>query len=391
MGLARVRGDCKHGAAFATDHDSRCSSDYHVHMDKDWPIASGRGANIRPLSRFESTQRVLALDVIDLDADDIETLRHPATEFLADRSRSVVTENDSPDVGFRFSLNPYRGCEHGCSYCYARPTHEYLGYDAGLGFETKIVVKHDAPRLFRAFLARDSWAPEPIALSGVTDPYQPCEREFRLTRRCLEVAAAAHQPMSIITKNALVLRDLDLLAPMAADGLVHVNISITSLDTALGRAMEPRASAPSARLRAVKELSSAGVPVRVLVAPVVPGLTDSEVPAILAAAKEAGAKAAGYVLLRLPLAVAPVFMEWLERTFPDRKGRIEGRIRQMRGGRLNDAEFGRRMSGTGELAEQIGKVFEVFAQRLGLNGGLPLYNCSRFHPPPDAAGQGRLF
>jgi len=360
-------------------------------MDNNRPIAAGRGSNLRPPSRFESTQRVLALDVVDLDAEDIDALRHPATEFLPDRTRSVVTENDSPDVGFRFSLNPYRGCEHGCSYCYARPTHEYLGFDAGLGFETKIVVKHDAARLFRAFLARDSWVPEPIALSGVTDPYQPCEREFRLSRGCLEVAAQAHQPMSLITKSALVLRDLDLLAPMAAAGLVHVNISVTTLNPALGRVMEPRASSPSARLRAVRELTESGVPVRVLVAPVVPGLTDSEIPAILSAAKEAGAKAAGYVLLRLPLAVAPVFLEWLGRHFPDRKDRVEGRIRAMRAGRLNDAEFGRRMSGTGEMADQIGKVFEVFVRRLGLDGGLPPYNCSQFHPPPDAAGQGRLF
>lgn len=375
----------------AIDPDTSWPPDYNVRVDKDRPIAAGRGSNLRPPSRFENTQRVLALDVIDLDAEDIETLRHPATEFVPDRTKTVVTENDSPDVGFRYSLNPYRGCEHGCSYCYARPTHEYLGFDAGLGFETKIVVKHDAPRLFRAFLSRDSWLPEPIALSGVTDPYQPCEREFRLTRRCLEVAAAAYQPMSIITKSALVRRDLDLLTPMAAAGLVHVNISITSLNPALARAMEPRAASPSARLRVVRELSAAGVPVRVLVAPVVPGLTDSEIPGILAAAQEAGAGAAGYTLLRLPLAVAPVFMEWLERTFPDRKDRIEGRIRHMRGGRLNDSEFGQRMSGTGELAEQIGKIFEVFSRRLGLNGGLPPYNCTRFHPPPDAMGQGRLF
>ena len=360
-------------------------------MDNEVPIAAGRGSNLRPLSRFESTQKVLALDVVDLDAEDVEILRHPATEFVPDRSRSVVTENDSPDVGFRFSLNPYRGCEHGCSYCYARPTHEYLGYDAGLGFETKIVVKHDAPRLFRAFLARDSWRPEPIALSGVTDPYQPCEREFQLSRRCLEVAAEANQPMTLITKNALVLRDLDLLAPMAARGLVHVNVSITTLNPALGRVMEPRASAPAARLRAVRELAAAGVPVRVLMAPIIPGLTESEIPAILAAAKEAGAGAAGYILLRLPLAVGPVFLEWLGRNFPDRVARVEGRIRESRQGKLNDSEFGRRMHGTGEMAEQINQVFHVFAHRHGLDGPLPPYNCSIFRPPPDARGQGRLF
>ena len=299
-------------------------------MDNHTPIATGRGSNIRPVSRYDSTTRVLALDVVDLDADEVEALRHPATQFIPDQSRSVVTTNDSPDVGFSYSLNPYRGCEHGCSYCYARPTHEYLGYDAGLGFETNIVVKHEAPKLFREFLARDSWTPEPIAISGVTDPYQPCEREFRLTRRCLEVAAAAGQPISIITKSAQIIRDLDILAPMAAAGLVHANISVTSLDASLARAMEPRASSPAARLRAIRELTAAGVPVRVLMAPVIPGLNESEMPAILAAAKEAGARSAGYILLRLPLAVAPVFMDWLERTFPDKKARVESRIRDSR-------------------------------------------------------------
>jgi DNA repair photolyase len=344
-----------------------------------------RGSTLRPPNRFHKTARV-ALDLVELDDGP-----GPAAEFVADRSKSVVTENDSPDVGFRFSLNPYRGCQHGCSYCYARPTHEYLGYDAGLGFETTIVVKHDAPRLFREFLARDSWVPEPIVLSGVTDPYQPCERRFRLTRRCLEIAAGANQPVSLITKGALVLRDLDLLAPMAAAGLVHANVSVTTLDPALARAMEPRAAPPAARLRAVRELSAAGVPVRVLVAPVVPGLTDSEIPAILAAARDAGARAAGYILLRLPLAVAPVFLDWLGRTFPDKKARVEARVRGVREGRLNDPAFGRRMCGTGEYAGQIRTMFRVFARRFGLDGDLPPYDCSRFVPPPDARGQGRLF
>ncbi|MBP3956536.1 PA0069 family radical SAM protein [Gemmata sp. G18] len=353
--------------------------------------AVGRGSNLRPINRFDSTSRVSALDVIEPDADDLAALSNPATEFISDRTKSVVSENDSPDVGFRYSLNPYRGCEHGCSYCYARPTHEYLGFDAGLGFETKIVVKHDAPKLFRAFLARDGWVPEPIALSGVTDPYQPCERRLRLTRRCLEVAAVSSQPVSIITKNALVLRDLDLLAPMAADGLVHVNISVTTLDAALARSMEPRASAPLARLRAVRELSAAGVPVRVLVAPVIPGLNDAEMPTVLEAAKVAGAGAAGYVMLRLPLAVAPVFLDWMARTFPERVSRVEGRVRDARGGRLNNSAFDQRMTGTGEYAGFIRKVFKVFSRRLGLDGGLPPYDCSKFRPPPDANGQGRLF
>jgi DNA repair photolyase len=351
---------------------------------------AGRGSLIRPPSRFDPTTRVLALDTVEVDAPTADT--HPDTRFLPDRrTKSVVTENDSPDIGFRFSLNPYRGCEHGCAYCYARPTHEYLGYDAGLDFESKIVVKHDAPKLFRAFLARDSWVPEPVALSGVTDPYQPGERRFRVTRKCIEVAATANQPIGIITKSAMVVRDLDLLGPMAANNLVHVHVSITTLDPALARSMEPRASTPAARLRAVRELSAAGVPVCVLVAPVIPGLTDCEVPAILAAAKKAGARAAGYGLLRLPLAVAPVFVEWLNRAWPEGKARVERLVRETRNGRLNDSQFGRRMCGTGEYADMIGKVFEVFARKHRLDGGLPPYDCTRFRTPPDANGQGRLF
>jgi DNA repair photolyase len=350
-----------------------------------------RGSAFRPPNRFEESTRVLALDVVDIDPDVVEDWQNPATEFIPDTSRSVIAENDSPDVGFSFSLNPYRGCEHGCSYCYARPTHEYLGYDAGLGFETKIVVKHDAPRLFREFLARDSWQPQPIAISGVTDPYQPCERRFQITRRCLEVAAEARQPVGLITKSAMILRDIDVLATMAAQGLVHVNISVTTLDAGLARSMEPRTSSPTGRLRAIRLLAGAGIPVRVLIAPVIPGLNDAEIPAILAAAKEAGAQSAGYIILRLPLAVKPVFLEWLERTRGEMKGRIEGRIRDVRGGRLNVSQFGERMTGTGLIANQIRQMFGLFSRRLGLDGSLPPYDCSRFHPPPDSTGQGRLF
>lgn len=350
----------------------------------------GRGANLRPANRF-SRHKAVELDMVEPDADELAAARHPDTRFLPDDAKSVVTENRSPDVGFRYSLNPYRGCEHGCSYCYARPTHEYLGFDAGLGFETRILVKHDAPALFRKFLRKPRWTAEPIALSGVTDPYQPCEREYRITRRCLEVADACNQPVGIITKNALVLRDLDLLALMAARGLAHVNVSVTTLDPALGRAMEPRASAPAARLRAIRELSAAGVPVRVLVAPVLPGLTDHELPSILAAVKEAGAMAAAYILLRLPLAVAPVFVDWLERAVPDRKCKVLARIRDVRGGKLNESEFGRRMTGQGEFADQVRALFRVFARRHGLDGDLPPYDSSRFHPPPDERGQRYLF
>src|SRR4051812_21198174 len=290
------------------------------------PDARGRGSQIDPPNRFGGPVHVLDLAEVEGDKDYLEHLRNRPTEYLPDRARSIVTENDSPDVGFRYSINPYRGCSHGCAYCYARPTHEFLGFNAGLEFETKIMVKEDAPELFRAFLARDGWGAHPIALSGVTDCYQPAERRYRLTRRCLEVAAEARQPMTVITKNALVLRDLDLLGEMAQGGLVHVYVSLTTLDAELARSMEPRTSPPAARLGAVGALSGAGVPVGVLVAPVIPGLTETEIPAILAAAKGAGAGTAGYTLLRLPLAVAPVFREWLERTQPGRSGRVLQRV-----------------------------------------------------------------
>ena len=355
------------------------------------PAPIGRGSHANPPNRFGLPMHQPDLDHLEGDAEALERLRNPATEFLPDRSRSIVSENHSPDIPFRYSLNPYRGCEHGCGYCYARPTHEFLGFSAGLDFETKIVVKEDAPALFRDFLARDRWRPEPVVLSGVTDCYQPAERRFRLTRGCLEVAVEARQPLTIITKNALVLRDLDLLRDLAAGGLVRVILSVTTLDAGLARSMEPRTSTPVGRLRAVRTLAEAGVPVMVLIAPVIPGLNDSEMPAILAAAKEAGATTAGWQLLRLPSTVGPVFLEWLGRERPDALRRVEGRIRDARGGKLNNAAFGERMVGTGEMARQIGDLFRLFARRHGLDGDLPPCDCSKFRPPLPRSGQGRLF
>lgn len=278
-----------------------------------------------------------------------------------------------------------------CSYCYARPFHEYLGYNAGLDFETKIMVKHEAPKLFRDFLSRSEWQPELIAFSGITDCYQPAEREFQLTRQCLEVASEASQPIGIVSKNALVVRDLDLLASMAQRSLVHVSLSITTLDPQLAREMEPRTSIPAARLRAIRELSAAGVPVKVMVAPIISGLNDHEVPAILKAAKEAGAMSASYILLRLPLTVKPVFEEWLERTQPARQERVLSRIRQTRDGKLNNSEFGSRQRGTGEIAEQIGNLFQVFARKHGLDAGLPAFDFTQFRPPTTGKGQQWLF
>ena len=354
----------------------------------DRPTAKGRGAQSNPPNRFGGP--LPDLEHID-DEEYLQSLLNRPTEYFPDHTKSIVAENDSPDVGFRYSINPYRGCSHGCSYCYARPTHEFLGLNAGLDFETKIFVKESAPELFREFLAKDSWKPESIAMSGVTDCYQPGERKFRLTRGCLEVAVEAQQPMSIITKNALVVRDLDLLQALAAASLVHIHLSITTLDPKLAGSMEPRTSTPAARLRAVKALADAGIPVRVAVAPVIPGLNDSEIPAILRAAKEAGAWGAGYILLRLPWTVAPVFHEWLQRTLPDRLERIEGRIRSSRGGKLNDSAFGSRMRGTGEIAKQISEVFHLFAKRYGLDGELPPHDLTRFRSPKPKSGQLTLF
>ncbi len=355
------------------------------------PHAKGRGSQISPPNRFESVRQELDLEQVEHDEDLLESLRSTPTEYLPDQSRSIISENDSPDVNFRYSLNAYRGCSHGCAYCYARPSHEYLGFNAGLDFESKIMVKHDAARLLRDFLNRPAWQPEVIVMSGVTDPYQPAERQFQLTRACLQVAAEAGQPMGIVTKNALVARDLDLLADLAARRLVHVNMSITTLDAGLARAMEPRTSTPAARLRAVAALRQAGVPVRVMVAPIIPGLNDVEIPAILRAASEAGAMNAAYTMLRLPLSVKPVFLEWLERTQALSQAKVEGLIRAVRGGELYNSAFGQRMRGTGPIAEQIGQMFQVFKKRFGLEGPLPAYDVSQFRPPRASSGQMRLF
>jgi DNA repair photolyase len=349
------------------------------------------GSQLDPPNRFEAVRREVDLEQLDWDDEHLRSDAGRTTEYLPDASQSIISENHSPDIPFRYSVNPYRGCLHGCSYCYARPTHEYLGLNAGRDFETKIIVKHDAPRLLREVLSRDSWQPEPITFSGVTDCYQPAEREFRLTRQCLEVLLECHHPLGIVTKNALVVRDLDVLARLAAENLVRVFVSVTTLDSELARVMEPRTSIPSARLRAVRMLADAGVPVGVMVAPIIPGLNDSEIPAILSAARDAGALTANYTLLRLPLTVEPVFREWLERTQPQRVDRVLGRVRQTREGKLSSSEFGERMSGVGELAEQIGNLFRLFKEKYGLDRKLPPQDCSRFQPPVPRSGQLRLF
>ncbi|QEH34941.1 Radical SAM superfamily protein [Aquisphaera giovannonii] len=356
----------------------------------DHPLAAGRGARVNTPNRFERTHHELDLSELDAadDADYIASLGRPPTEFLPDRSRTVVCRNDSPDVGFEASINPYRGCEHGCSYCYARPGHEYLGYSAGLDFETRILVKHDAPELLRRELMKPGYEPKVLAISGVTDPYQPAERRLRLTRRCLEVLAEFRHPVGIVTKNRLVVRDLDLLAPLAAQGASGVMLSITTLDAGLARELEPRTSPPAARLEAIRALAAAGVPAGVMVAPVIPGLTDHEMPAILEAAAAAGARVAGYVMLRLPLAVAPLFEDWLDKHRPAVKDRVLGRIRALRGGRLNDARFGVRLLGEGPLADVIRQVFHVACRQHGLNRERWPVSPSAFRRP-EPSGPGR--
>lgn len=351
----------------------------------------GRGANIRPPNRFESTHSEADWEQVDGDEDFQASLRVVDTVYMPDDSQSIISENDSPDLFFRYSINPYRGCSHGCSYCYARPTHEYLGMNAGIDFESKILVKERAADLLRDWLARPKYQPEVIVMSGVTDCYQPAERKYQLTRRCLEVALEARQPIGIITKNALVARDLDILQEMARLNIIRVGLSITSLDAALVGAMEPRTSRPQARLRTITQLRQAGIPTNVMLAPIIPGLNDSEIPGLLKAAADAGAQGANYLVLRLPLNVRPVFLEWLERTQPLHKDRVLSRIRSSRAGRLTDSQFGRRMRGEGEMAVQIGRTFKVFAKKYGLDRKLPPLDFSQFRPPRTSSGQLNLF
>lgn len=291
----------------------------------------------------------------------------PSTRLYRDATRTLLARNDSPDVGFDFSINPYRGCEHGCIYCYARPTHEYLGWSAGLDFETRILVKEDAPERLRRHLLSPRWNPQVIALSGNTDPYQPAERKLGLTRRCLQVLAEFRNPVAVVTKSYLVTRDVDLLAELASVQAASVAVSITTLDPLLQRKLEPRASSPDRRLAAVECLASRGVPVRVMVAPVIPALNDHEIPSILEAAAGAGASAASWILLRLPHGVKSLFEEWLERNYPQRKEKVLNRIREMRGGALYNSKFQARMRGEGLFAEQIRSLFESSCRRNGLN------------------------
>ncbi len=335
----------------------------------------GRGALTNPAGRFEK---------IDADYESDEDVpEQMSTEFYADNTKNIISYNDSPDIGFNASLNPYRGCEHGCIYCFARPSHEYLGLSSGLDFETKIFVKREAPVLLRRELALKSWQPQVVVMSGVTDCYQPFEKHFRITRQCIEVFQEFKNPIAIITKNHLVTRDIDILSEMAKWHGAQVNISITTLDRELARAMEPRASTPLRRIEAVRLLSNAGVPVNVMVAPIIPGLTDEEMPMILKAAAEAGATSAAYTMLRLPWNLKEHFEQWLETHASLRKQKVLNRIRDMRGGKLYDATWGKRMRGEGKYHDSVIQLFSVYRKKYGLDRGREPLSLAHFNVPTD--------
>ncbi|MCL4485661.1 MAG: PA0069 family radical SAM protein [Nitrospirae bacterium] len=333
----------------------------------------GRGALSLPDNRYEKETREVAEDV---PLGEGET----ATRFYRDAARTVLNDNDSPDVGFSRSLNPYRGCEHGCIYCFARPTHAYLGLSPGLDFETKIFVKEEADRLLEGELSRKGYRCEPVALGINTDAYQPVEERLGLTRKILAVFERASHPVTLVTKSALVERDRDILASLAARNLVHVYLSLPTLNEALSRTLEPRATAPYRRLETIRTLREAGIPVGVLVAPVIPVLTDSELEGILGKAREAGAQSAGYVLLRLPLELRELFSEWLSCHYPDSGKAVQSRLRDFHGGELYDARFGHRMRGEGIWAELLEQRFRTQVRRLGY-GAMPALDTTRFSPP----------
>ena len=339
----------------------------------------GRGARVNPPNRFDRIALEPDADFAEFDDHGVPIERPaPRTQFFDDASETILTPNDSPDVRAAWGLNPYRGCEHGCAYCFARPYHDYLGFSSGLDFETKIMVKRRAPDLLRRELAGRRWQPDTVMMCGATDPYQPAERRFRLTRACLEVFADFRNPVALITKNFLITRDLDVLAELARWHCVSVTISVTTLDAALAGRLEPRAARPEHRLRAIRLLADAGVPVSVNVAPVIPGLADHELPAILEAARDAGATRANYIVLRLPHSVKELFLDWLDAHEPGKKARVIDRVRELRGGQLYDADFATRGRGQGPHAEQLRQLFAVTTRRLGLAHGWPTLATEHF-------------
>lgn len=345
-------------------------------------LPRGRGAVENTVQRFTEMQA---------DYDEGESPSKVVTKYFVDHSSSIIMKNDSPDLGMEAGLNPYRGCEHGCAYCYARPTHEYLGFSAGVDFESRIMVKPEAPRLLREALMKPGYRPIPLSMSGVTDCYQPVEKKLRITRGCLEVLAEFRHAVGLITKNHLVTRDLDLLAELARYHAASVHLSITSLDAKLAHVLEPRASSPQQRLEAMRMLHAAGVPVGISLAPVIPALNDHEIPAILDAASAAGACFASYTVVRLPFSVKDVFADWLELHFPEKKEKVLGRIRESQGGTLSHGEFGKRLSGVGVWAEQIAQIFRVSMIRSGMAAkSRPKLSVAAFRRPP-VGGQMELF
>ena len=347
----------------------------------------GRAATCNPDNRYDRL-RVEGVDDGWAVDEDLPVLRTVVTE---ERPRTVITRNSSPDIGFDRSINPYRGCEHGCIYCFARPTHAYLGLSPGLDFETRLIARPDAPEVLRRELSAKGYVPKVIAIGTNTDPYQPIERDRGIMREILQVLAEFRHPVGIVTKGALVTRDIDIIAPMAAEGLARVGISVTTLDPATSRAMEPRVPAPAARLRSIRALSEAGIDVRVMVSPIVPALTDHEIEAILEAAAGAGAAAASAIVLRLPQEVSGLFRDWLAEAFPDRAARVMNRVRELHGGRDYDPEWGRRMTGQGEWARMTKQRFDLAARRLGLKRELPALRCDLFAVPPRVGDQMSLF
>lgn len=351
-------------------------------MSKQNPIR-GRGASDNPANRFEGTYTDYELDE--------ETGEKPGQErkLIRDDTKEILSENQSPDLPFTYGLNPYRGCEHGCIYCYARPTHEYLGFSAGIDFESRLMVKYEAPEKLREKFASKNWQPETVIMSGVTDPYQPVERELQITRGCLQVFAESRNPVAIITKNYLVTRDIDLLKELSEYNAVHVTLSITTLDRDLARVMEPRTSQPFRRLEAIEKLSENGISAGVNVAPIIPGLTDHECADILKSARDAGAVTAGYTIVRLPYGVKDLFVRWLEQHFPDRKEKVLNRLRDMREGKLNESAFGKRFGGEGHFAQQIKDLFRLQVQKLGFNRVSLQLSTDHFRRPEQ--GQLNLF
>ena len=389
---ADSKGGCREGLNFATLLFMVCFMRKPDSLLPDASLMPGqrlraRGAASNAAGRFETQARARLEDGWDLPEEE----RLLATDVRLERPRSALSYNRSPDLPFDRSVNPYRGCEHGCIYCFARPSHAYLNLSAGLDFETKLIARPGIAAVLAEELRARAYRVATVALGTNTDPYQPCEAEHRLMRQVLEVLAAFRHPTAITTKGALIERDLDILAPMAAQGLLRVGISVTTLDAGLSRRLEPRAPSPARRLQMIRRLTEAGVPVRVMVAPVIPGLTDPELDQILAACREAGAQGASWIALRLPREVSPLFQDWLARHVPERAAKVMARVREMHGGRDYDADWGRRMRGTGVWAGLIAQRFDKAVARLGLAKAMPPLRCDLFAPPPRAGDQLTLF